>query len=210
MAVIWFTAPWATTYSGSWLRGAMADLAAGLGLMLAGLLLLLEWPGRAAGLIAALAGAVWLAPDWVGWQDGSPLARTIAMVAAPLFLPLVLNLVLAFPGGSSRSALARLAVHGGYAATGLVSVAWALVRDLRLDPHCWSNCTDNTFLLRAQLAIERGLETAGILLALGLGIGIVAVCAGRLARGTSTARRRLAPVLLPGLLVGGSAVAQAV
>jgi signal transduction histidine kinase len=210
VVVIWFTAPWATTYSGSWLPAAMADLAAGLGLMLAGLLLLLEWPGRALGLMAALAGAVWLAPDWVGWQDGPPLARTIAMVAAPLFLPLVLHLLLAFPGGSPRSALARLAVRGVYAATGIVSVTWALFRDPRLDPHCWNNCTDNSFLVSAQPAIERGLETAGILLALGLGTAIVAVCAGRLARGTKTARRRLAPVLLPGLLVGGSAAAQAI
>jgi signal transduction histidine kinase len=210
MAVIWFTAPWATTYSGSWLPGAVADLAAGLGLMLAGLLLLLEWPGRAPGLIAALAGGVWLAPDWAGWQDGPPLARTIAMVAAPLFLPLVLHLLLAFPGGRPCSAAARMAGRGAYAATGIVSVAWALFRDPRLDPHCWSNCTDNSFLVSAQPAIERGLETAGILLALGLGTGIVAVCAGRLARGTKTARRRLAPVLLPGLLVGGSAAAQAI
>jgi signal transduction histidine kinase len=210
MAVIWFTAPWATTYSGSWLPGAVADLAAGLGLMLAGLLVLLEWPGRAPGLIAALAGGVWLAPDWVGWQDGPPLARTIAMVAAPLFLPLVLHLLLAFPGGSPRSALARLAVRGVYAATGIVSVAWALFRDPHLDPHCWNNCTDNSFLVSAQPAIERGLEMAGILLALGLGTGIVAVCAGRLARSTKTARRGLAPVLLPGLLVGGSAAAQTI
>jgi signal transduction histidine kinase len=209
MVVIWFTAPWAITYSGSSLPGAIADLAAGLGLMLAGLLLLLEWPG-AVGLIAALAGGVWLAPDWVGWQDGPPLARTIAMVAAPLFLPLVLHLLLAFPGGKPCSAAARMAGRGAYAATGIVSVAWALFRDPRLDPHCWSNCTDNSFLASAQPAIERGLETAGILLALGLGTGIVAVCAGRLARGTRTARRRLAPVLLPGLLVGGSAAAQAI
>jgi signal transduction histidine kinase len=209
MIVIWFTAPWATTYSGSSLPGAIADLAAGLGLMLAGLLLLREWPG-AVGLIAALAGAVWLAPDWVGWQDGLPLARTIAMVAAPLFLPLVLHLLLVFPGGTPRSAPARLAVRGVYAATGIASVGWALFHDPRLDPHCWSNCTENSFLVSAQPAIGRGLEMAGILLALGLGTGIVAVCAGRLVRGTGTARHRLAPVLLPGLLVGGSAAAQAI
>ena len=210
MVVIWFTAPWATTYSGSSLRGAIADLAAGLGLMLAGLLLLLEWPGRAAGLIAALGGAVWLAPDWVGWQDGPPLARSIAMVAAPLFLPLVLHLLLAFPDGSPRSASARLAVRGAYAAAGIASVGWALFHDPRFDPHCWSNCTDDSFLLSAQPAVARGLETVGIVLALGLGTGIVAICAGRLARGTGTARRMLAPVLLPGLMVGASAAAQAI
>jgi signal transduction histidine kinase len=210
MVVIWFTAPWATTYSGSSLRGAIADLAAGLGLMLAGLLLLLEWPGRAAGLIAALGGAAWLAPDWVGWQDGLPLARSIAMVAAPLFLPLMLNLLLAFPDGSPRSASARLAVRGVYAAVGIASVGLALFHDPRLDPHCWSNCTDDSFLLSAQPAAARGLETAGILLALGLGTGIVAICAGRLARGTGAARRVLAPVLLPGLMVGASAAAQAI
>ena len=206
MAVIWFTVPWATTYSGSSLRGAIADLAAGLGLMLAGLLLLLEWPGRPAGLIAALGGAVWLAPDWVGWQDGPPLARSIAMVAAPLFLPLVLHLLLAFPDGSPRSASARLAVRGAYAAAGIASVGWALFHDPRFDPHCWSNCTDDSFLLSAQPAVARGLETAGIVLALGLGIGIIAICAGRLARGTGTARRMLAP----GLIVGASAAAQAI
>ena len=183
MVVIWFTAPWATTYSGSSLRGAIADLAAGLGLMLAGLLLLLEWPGRAAWRFAALGGAVWLAPDWAGWQDGLPLARSIAMVVAPLFLPLMLHLLLAFPDGSPRSASARLAVRGVYAAVGISwSVGWALVHDPRLDPHCWSNCTDDSFLLSAQPAVARGLETAGIVLALGLGTGIVAICAGRLAR----------------------------
>jgi signal transduction histidine kinase len=132
------------------------------------------------------------------------------MVAAPLFLPLMLNLLLAFPGGSPRSALARLAVRGAYAAVAITSVGWALFHDPRLDPHCWSNCTDNSFLLSAQPAIERGLETAGILLALVLGTGIVAACTGRLARGTRTAGPRLAPVLLPGLLVGGSAAAQAI
>ena len=206
MAVIWFTVPWATTYSGSSLREAIADLAAGLGLMLAGLLLLLEWPGRAVGLIAALGGAVWLAPDWVGWQDGPPLARSIAMVAAPLFLPLVLRLLLAFPDGSPRSAPARLAVRGAYAAAGIASVGWALFHDPRFDPHCWSNCTDDSFLLSAQPAVARGLETAVIVLAFGLGTGIVAICAGRLARGTGTARRMLAP----GLIVGASAAAQAI
>jgi signal transduction histidine kinase len=178
--------------------------------MLAGLLLLLEWPGRAAGLIAALGGAVWLAPDWVGWQDGLPLARSIAMVAAPVFLPLMLHLLLAFPGGSTRSAPARLAVRGAYAAAGIASVGWALFHDPRFDPHCWSNCTDDSFLLSAQPAVARGLETAGIVLALGLGIGIVAICAGRLACGTGTARRMLAPVLLPGVMVGAAAAAQAI
>ena len=145
-----------------------------------------------------------------GLEDGLPLARSIAMVAAPLFLALVLHLLLAFPDGSPRSASARLAVRGVYAAVGIASVGWALVHDPRLDPHCWSNCTDDSFLLSAQPAVARGLETAGIVLALGLGTGIVAICAGRLARGTGTARRFLAPVLLPGLMVGASAAAQAI
>jgi len=101
-------------------------------------------------------------------------------------------------------------VRGAYAAAGIASVGWALFHDPRFDPHCWSNCTDDSFLLSAQPAVARGLETAGIVLALGLGTGIVVICAGRLARGTGTARRMLAPVLLPGLLVGAAAAAQAI
>ena len=209
MVVIWFTAPWATTYSGSSLPGATADLARGAGpdagrvAAAAGVAGKGGQPDRGAGR-GRVAGARlgWLAgrspagPQHRHGCGAAVLAADVDLLPLPWPQP-------ALPA-RARSAAARAPYHGSG------SQGRRALDPPRLDPHCWSNCTDNSFLLSAQPAIEQGLETAGILLALGLGTGIVAVCAGRLTRGTRTARARLAPVRPPGLLVGGSAAAQAI
>jgi hypothetical protein len=54
--------------------------------------------GRA-GDLAVLAGLVWFAPVWVGWELGPPLVRSFGTIAAGFAFPLLFYLVLAFPGG---------------------------------------------------------------------------------------------------------------
>jgi signal transduction histidine kinase len=210
IVVIRATKPWSTTYSGASIAGEAADLMAGLGLIAAGLLIRYERPSRGTGLLGALAGTAWLAGDWIGWQDGSPLARSVAMVAAPFFAPLVLHLVVRFPGGGLASNRSRAAVAAGYVAVAMVSLASGLFRDPRSDPHCWNNCTDDVFLLSAQAALARGLEVAGLCQQLGVGLAVAMLCMRRLAVASVAARRVLMPVLLPGVLVGGALVAHAV
>ena len=48
----------------------------------------------------SLPAIVWFAPEWVGWEGGPPLVRSLAMVLAPLLGVLLLHLALVRPGGS--------------------------------------------------------------------------------------------------------------
>jgi signal transduction histidine kinase len=209
IVVIRFTAPWSTTYSGASAAGAAADLAGGLGLLVAGLAVRLEWPA-AGGLLAMLAGATWLARDWIGWQEGPAVVRSTAMIAAPLLAPLVLATVVTFPENRFASRSVRLVVLVALATVGMVTVGWALTNDPRTDVHCWNNCTDNSFLVWAGTAVASALARAGLGLELGLGLGVVFVCAYRIAVATSPARRLLLPVMVPGALIGGCLAAHAV
>ena len=161
--------------------------------------------GSIAPLTAAI-GVAWLAPDWIGWEDGPPAARSVAMVVAPLLLPLLAHLVLAYPAGRVDGRLARAFLVLGYGTAAAVSVGLALFRDPFLDLYCWANCTDNVFLLRSELDLWRPLDRfwlrAEVL------IGVVAAAAGvwRLARATPVARRSMWFVVLP---AGAAALAMA-
>ncbi len=99
-----------TTYAATAGALAAADLVAGLGLIAAGVLIWAERPRSSAGPLATLLGVVWLAPDWVGWEAGPALVRSVAMLAAPLLLAVLVHLVLAFPAGRIATGGARVAV----------------------------------------------------------------------------------------------------
>ena len=46
-----------------------------------------------------LAGAAWFAPDWIGWEGGPSVVRSIGMVVAPFVAPLLFHIALAAPSG---------------------------------------------------------------------------------------------------------------
>ena len=70
-----------TTHAGASLAAALADFAAGLGLVGAGLAAWLLRPGSGSGLLlVSLAGLAWFAADWVGWEGGPPIARSVLPV----------------------------------------------------------------------------------------------------------------------------------
>src|SRR5688500_4263378 len=80
-------------------RPATLTLLTGCGLVLAGLAMSVSGASRRIGDLTQLAGFVWFAPVWVGWNQGPTLVRSIGMVAAGFILPLLMHVVLAFPGG---------------------------------------------------------------------------------------------------------------
>ena len=166
-------------------------------------------PGSGSGLLVSLAGLAWFAADWVGWEGGPPLARSVAMAAAPFFLAFVVHLVMASPGGRLRSRRQRLAAGAVYAAAAIVSVGSALVRDPFLDPYCWSNCTDNVFLISAQPAVARILDRIWILVSLTVGLLLAALATRYLISATPTARRTMSPILVPAVLLGLAIAAHA-
>ena len=76
-----------TTYAGRSELAATLFIAAGLGLIAAGLITGLR--RRLVGALAVVAGLVWFAPAWEGWEGGPALPRATAMLAAPLVLPVL-------------------------------------------------------------------------------------------------------------------------
>jgi signal transduction histidine kinase len=153
---------------------------------------------------------VWFAPVWVGWHNGPPLVRSVAMLAALFALPLVVHLILAAPGGRLRGAAVRALVLTVYLEAGLVAVALGLVRDPFFDPNCWANCTDNVFLLRSLPGLARGIESAHLWFTVLAAIALIIVIGWRLLTDSGPARRGLLPFALPAALLAGAVIPHAV
>jgi signal transduction histidine kinase len=200
----------ATTYAGSSAAGAVLTLSAGLALIAAGLMIWLGPGPRRTGDLALLAGLAWFAPVWVAWQDGPPLVPSFAMVAGGFTFPLVVHLVLAYPGGRVNSVPARALVAAAYAEALLAAIILALFRDPYLDPGCLANCNVNVFLVRAVPSLARAVETADRWFTVAAAGALIAFCAARLVAASGPARRRLAPVAVPGLVLAAAVAARAV
>ena len=199
-----------TTYAGHSALAATLMVGAGVGLILAGLVTSFFGSGGRTGDLAVLAGVVWFAPVWVGWHNGPPLVRSVAMLAAGFALPLFMHLILAAPSGRLRGAAAWALVLTVYLEAGLVAVALGLVRDPFLDPSCWANCTDNVFLLRSLPGLARGIESAHRWFTALAAIALVIVVAWRLLTDSAPGRRALLPFALPAALLAGAVIAHAV
>jgi signal transduction histidine kinase len=198
------------TYAGSSAVGTTVTLCAGLGLVAAGLALSLRRGAGRMGDLALLAGIAWFAPVWVGWEEGPPILRTIAMALAGLTFPLVLNLVLTSPGDRVRATLPRALVVAVYLEALLAALLFALFRDPYFDPGCWANCTVNSFLVRSLPSLAQAVEIADRWFVATAAVTLIAISAARLIRGSPAARRTLALVAAPAIVFAGSLSARAI
>lgn len=195
-----------TTYAAGSAVAAAATLVAGWALVLVGAWAWWERSGSSGPVILAL-GVTWLAPLWVGWDGGPPLVRSLAMLLVPIAPSLLLHLALMSPSGQLESWLSRRVMAGAYALTIAYSLVKAAVHDPFLDLHCWSNCSDNVFLVRADPGLSRALDSAWVMASLVTGLVVGGVAARRF-RATSVVGRHLyGPVLLP---LAATGVSQAV
>ena len=191
-----------TTYAAAFPAARVADLLAGLSLIVAGALACTRPGIRPLGVLVLLAGLAWFGADWEGAEDGPPLLRSLGALVAPFSLVLVLHLALVVPGGRMRSSPARIAIVAAYAITTAVSIGRALVRDPLLDLYCWRNCADNTLLVHADAEIASVLGDLWQWSALAIALGLVGVAWHRLLTATRAARRVALPLLGPAVLVG--------
>src|ERR1700722_19118347 len=168
-----------TTYAGRSGSAAGLMVAAGLALVLAGLLASLTSRAGPAGDLAVLAGIIWFAPVWVGWELGPPLVRSLGMLAAGFAFPLLFYLVLTFPGGRPPSAGTRALTWAVYLEAALVALGLALFRDPYIDPACWANCTDNVFLVRSLPALARAVTSTDRWFTVAAGATVLTGIAGR-------------------------------
>jgi len=199
-----------TTYAGHSSLTATLTVAAGLALVGAGLVTAFDRRTARIGDLAVLAGLVWFASVWVGWDKGPPLTRSLAMLAAGFTFPLLLHLALAYPSGRLRGAVARALVWVVYLETAIATLGRALLRDPFFDPNCWANCTDNVFLVRSLPRLARGIEVADRWLTAAAAAALVMVLGWRLLRDSWPARRALLPVALPAILLAVTVIAHAI
>ena len=191
----------ATTYAAVSAPAHAADLAAGLGLLAAGLAAWLDAPTRRVGALAMLGAVAWFAPDWEGWDRGAPLVVSAAAVASPLFAVLVLHLLLAAPRGRIPSRAAGAVLVAAYAVAVAVILGRALVRDPLLDPYCWRNCLDNVFLAYGDAGAADVVERVWLGATVVVGGMAVGFAVRRLVGATPLARRTLLPLVVPAAAV---------
>ena len=199
-----------TTYAGRSGPAAGLMVAAGLALVLAGLLASLTSQAGPAGDLAVLAGIVWFAPVWVGWEVGPPLVRSVGMLAAGFVFPLLFYLVLAFPGGRLPATGTRALARAVYLEAALAALGLALFRDPYLDPTCWANCTDNVFLFRSLPALARAVTATDRWFTAVVATTLLAVCAWRLLARRGRARVMLVPIALPAIVFAAATGAHAI
>jgi signal transduction histidine kinase len=184
-----------STYAGATGWALAVELAAGSALVAAGFALSQSGRGRGVGPLVLAAGFVWFAPDWIGWEGGPALVRSLGMVAAGLAIPLLVHAALAFPQGRLASRAERALVAAVYVEAAVIAVGRALFRDPFAVVGCWDNCTVNSFLIRSEPRLARALDWVDLRFAIALAAVFAALVAWRLTTATSSALGRLAPVL---------------
>jgi signal transduction histidine kinase len=199
-----------TSYADALPAARAPDLAAGLGLVVAGGFAATQPRTRRLGVLALLAGLAWFGADLEGAENAQALVRSLGAVVSPLALVFVFHLALAVPDGRVRSRAARVAIVAAYALVVLLIVARALLRDPLLDLYCWRNCTDNSFLVHADAGLASALGDLLLWSALAIALVLVGITWRRLLRATAPGRRALLPILGPALLVGASEATYAI
>ena len=189
-------APW--TYAGHSGVSATLAVAAGLGLVSAGLLLSFRPVFATESRIAVLAGFAWFAPFWVGWEGGPSFVRSLGMIVAGFGFAFLVHLVLGFPYGRLEPAAARVVVVAVYVEATLSALGRALFRDPYLDPDCWDNCTANSFLVRGYPRLAHDIHVVDLWFAAAAAVALATLCVLRWRAATGPARRVLWPVLLAG------------
>ena len=198
------------TYTGRSAAATVLTLAVGFGLVAAGLLIAFRGQSRRIGDLALLAGFVWFAPVLVGWQEGSPFVRSLAMVLAGFTVPLVVHLTLTYPSGRTGSRLTRAFVVVVYIEAALAALGLALVRDPYFDSSCWANCTANSFLVQSSPSLTHTIETGDRWFVAAAACAFIAMCLARLGASSLPARRTFGPIGLPAIAFAGAVIAHAI
>jgi signal transduction histidine kinase len=152
----------------------MLGLAAGVLVVLGGVVAIVGDPRGQLGPLYLTLGTAWLAPIWVGWEAGPALVRSTAALAAPMLVPVLVHVSMLSPPGQLASDRDRRLVLATYVAFGAVILARAAVYEPFLDRYCWVDCGRgaNVFLARSDPRSARGLTE--LLLVLTMVAGIVA------------------------------------
>ena len=201
VAAVAASLPWHTTYAAYSSAILATDAAAAAALLAAGLALWWVRPQDVRATLLVLASAAWACANWVGWQGGPDVARTLGAAGHAALVPLVAHLVVrTWPGWRSL----RVAVAWLYGVTLGLVVARLAVADPRADPSCWQNCTANSLLVVGHPTLATGLLRVSLAVSILTGAALVVAGCGLAVAGRHAARSQHLPVLLPAAAFGGA------
>jgi signal transduction histidine kinase len=198
-----------TSYAAASSWAHATDLVAGIGLLAAGIAARTESRTRRLSPLLMLAGVLWFAPDWDGWEGGPALVRSLGAAWTPVYVAVIFHVARAAPGGSLRSRAARRGVTAVYVISAVAGLAIAVVHDPFRDPYCWRNCVDNVFAVHPDQALSHALQQAWTATTALLGVLIVVIATRRAATASRAARGTMVPFAVPSLLIGMTVAAHA-
>ena len=193
-----------TTYAGRSAVGVWCFVTAGLALIAAGLTVVRS--RQHTGALSVLAGVLWFAPIWEGWEGGPALIRTVGMLTASFVFPVLIHLVLA-ANGPPMTRAARALIGMTYLGIGLCAVVVVLTRDPYLDPYCWANCTSNVFDVISQPDLARQVGRVQLGITAVSAVALTVMCALRLAKALGNGARQSWEALPGAILLGTATVA---
>jgi signal transduction histidine kinase len=183
----------AGSFAGASTLGAIAELAAGWGLIFAGLIFWERHRGNRCGPLFVAAGLAWFLPEWTSPGAGSAVGFTVGLVGVAACAPFVGYAALAYPTGRLKSYLERAMVSVAYA--GALLLLGFLPTSV-FDPQstlCFQ-CSRNLALVADSPSLYDTFEHYGLRIGLAWLGGMVILIVSRLAR---TAALLVAPVALP-------------
>jgi signal transduction histidine kinase len=135
-------------------------------------------------------------------MDRTPQSRVA--IAASFLVPVLAHIAVAAPTGRVTGTPRRTAVAAAYGLTTLFSVGYAITWDPFRDRQCWSDCTDNAFLLAGNPAGARLIEEARLATVVAVGVFTLIAVTWQFATATAIARAVGWPIALPAALASTS------
>lgn len=181
-------------------------LTAGGGLVAIGSISSLRTSGGRVGMLASGLGIAWLAAEATGWSGGPQFARTASLLVAPMLVPLLTHLGLAYPRGRIEGIWTGRFVGFTYGAALIAGLGRVLFFDPFLDLGCWRTCAHSDLVPVPNLPLARAVEDAWWVAAFLIAAVTVLLVTRRMIMAARATRAWAWYVLIP---VGAAAVAVA-
>jgi signal transduction histidine kinase len=184
------------SFAGASTLGAIAELAAGWGLVAAGLVFWERHRGNRCGPLVVAAGFAWFLPEWTSPGVATAIGFTVGLLGAVACSPLVGHAALAYPTGRLKTLPERATVAVAYAgALLLLGVLPTTVYDPRATG-CFQ-CSRNLALARGNPGLYSSFEHYGLRIGIGWLAALGLLLAWRLARASRAGAQVSAPVVAP-------------
>jgi signal transduction histidine kinase len=187
----------------------VVGLAAGVTLLIVGVVAAVLAHRPQMGLLLIAVSAVWFAQDLEALGDDAALLRRLATGAAPLAAALILHLVLTTPGRRLARG-ERAVVLAGYGVAVVAGAGIVLLRDPFFDVYCWRQCRPDSAPIAGHPDAADAIRVLALWASAVTCAAAISIAAQRLLAASPGGRRLLGPALIALALTGSAELARAI